>query len=213
LSRATRGGIDVDGVAGADFDGTLLYFGHSMGAIIGSITAGVLPGLSASVVNAAGGGMGGIFQSPGLTAMLQLLVRPALGMTYEDPSYPNVLPFYAGFLQTMFAPADPISYAALARARHDDEGFAYLLQEDVGDRLVPNSASEDLGAAMGLTAYDAERDFDHAALALWRLAPDALGFPAQDDPHGLYFATDGARTQAATFLTTRGRVLLDPRQP
>ena len=210
---AARGGVDVDGVAGPDLDGRILYFGHSMGAILGSVLAGVAPSLDVSVVNAAGGGMGGIFQSEGLTAMLQLLVRPALGMTYEDPAYPDVLPFYAGFLQTIFAPADPISYAARARERHERDGYAYLLQEDTGDRLVPNAASADLARALGLATHDEARDFDHAAFVHWRLDPAALGFPAADDPHGIYFATPGARAQAAAFLASGGRALLDPAAP
>ncbi len=209
-SLAARGGIDVDGNPGADLDGTIMYFGHSMGAIIGSMFAAVAPRLDVSVVNAAGGGLGTIFQSDGLTKMLGLLVRPALGMDLQSEDYDDALPFYAGFSQTFFAAGDPISYAPLTRARHA-AGAAYLLQKDIGDLLVPNEATDDLARALGLAHEDASAQLDAPGFVLWHLDPAELGFPPEWDPHGVYFSVEGARLQAGAFLASRGTTLLDPR--
>lgn len=58
LTRAIRGGLDVDGDGTPDFDPTRVYYaGHSLGAIYGTLLMAVEPDIPAAALNSGGGSM------------------------------------------------------------------------------------------------------------------------------------------------------------
>ncbi|MEW5848824.1 MAG: hypothetical protein AB2A00_08415 [Myxococcota bacterium] len=208
---AYAGGIDVDGVEGPDLDGTISYFGHSMGAILGSTFSSLVHGAGASVVNAAGGGLTRIYRSPGLSGGIALLTRPYLGLDLADPGYEEALPILLFAAQAIFESADPINYAALQQQRRDrGEAPRLLLQLDVGDTLVPNTASENLADAMGLTALDSAKLDVLGVNALWRCDPAQFGVSSEENPHDAYFHVPGLRRQAVNYIASGGTEVVDP---
>ncbi len=202
-SLAVRGHIDVDGVPGDDLDGSLAYYGHSMGAVLGATFAMVSEDADVVAVNAPGGGLCDVFRSPGLRGSLQYLIRPLLGIGLDDPVYDDAYPLVTAMLQPLLEGADPIAYARKDARPH------LLMQLDVDDELVPNGSTRDLAAALGVPERESAHD-DGGLDALVALHGDDYGFPADQDPHDL-FEMPPAQAQAAQFVATRGADLPDPR--
>lgn len=208
ITLVQSGTIDVDGTAGADLDGHVAYFGHSMGTLIGGILLGVDDRIEAAVLNAPGASFQDMFQQGRLKGSVQFLMRPALGLAIDDPSYESALPFCAGAAQSILESAEPLAYAW----RHHAATPPLLLQMNVGDGLLPNSASLELGGVLGATELAAAVADGEPQDALWRLDSAAFGYPEHDDPHALH-TFEGARgvhDQAAAYLASGGRVVLDP---
>lgn len=208
VSVVQAGLIDVDGVAGADLDGTVSYFGHSMGTIIGGVLLGVDDRFDAAVLNAPGASYQDIFQEGRLKGSVSFLMKPALGLDVDDPAYESALPFCAGAVQSILDFADPLAFAP----RHQAHAPPTLLQINLDDGLLPNSASFALGAALGAHELDAASVEGEPQDALWRLDAAAFGYPEDDDPHALHTFTGapGIHDQAAAFLSSGGRTVLDP---
>ena len=208
ITVVQSGAIDVDGVAGGDLNGAVSYFGHSMGTVIGGILLGVEDRIDAVVMNAPGASFQDLFQSGRLRGSVSFLMKPALGLDVDDPAYDSALPFCAGVVQSILEPADPLAYAHL-RAPVTPP---MLLQVNVGDGLLANSASFALGDALGTSQTSAPVQGADPKDALWTLDPAAFGYPPEDDPHALHtFAgAPGIHDQAAEFLLTGGRTVLDP---
>jgi hypothetical protein len=203
---ATKAHVDVDGAVGDDLDGSLAYYGHSMGAILGSSFAFVTEQADVVAVNAPGGGLVDVFRSSGLEDALQLLVRPLLGIGIDDPSYDDAFPLLTALAQPLLEGADPIAYARSSSRPH------VLLQMDVGDLLVPNQSTLDLAGAAGvpLRNSDVAVDDEHNGLDAV-VALDPAHYPdfhdPNDNPHGL-FDQKPIQAQAAQFIATRGRSLI-----
>lgn len=208
LGLLKSGTLDVDGVAGPDLNGEVGYFGHSMGTLIGGILLGVDDRIDAAVLNAPGASFQDIFQQGRLRGSVSFLMKPALGLAVDDPAYDDALPFCAGAVQSILEYADPLAYAPL----HAAVTPPTLLQVNVDDGLLPNSASFLLGAALRAEERAAAVPDGEPEDALWRLDSAAFGYPEDDDPHALhtFVGAPGIHDQAAAFLKSGGRVLLDP---
>ena len=208
LSAIQAGTIDVDGVPGPDLDGTASYFGHSMGTIIGGVLLGVDDRIDAAVLNAPGASYQDIFQEGRLKGSISFLMKPALGLDVDDPAYESALPFCAGAVQSILDLADPLAYAPL----HQAHAPPTLLQVNLDDGLLPNRASFALGASLGARELSAALEDGEPQDALWRLDSAAFGYPEDDDPHALHTFTGapGIHDQAARYLASGGRVVLDP---
>jgi pimeloyl-ACP methyl ester carboxylesterase len=208
--------LDIDGVPGPDLTGEAHYFGHSMGAIIGSLFTAVTPDVTTAVLNAPGGGITQIFESEGLKAGISLLALPALGIEYGSAAYDDVLPFFAGVTQGIFGDADPINYARMwhdQRPAHAPTTPRVLVQIGVGDRLVPNSTTDHLVRAVPLEVLDTSRTVDDGQSAAWRVVVTDFGVAPEEDPHDNFFFVPGIRTQAAEFVDSHGAVVHDPATP
>ncbi len=119
----TAGNITVAGVGPLKIDPTKIrFFGHSLGAIVGSTLLGVDPGagnggaIGAAVLANPGGGIAKLLDASG---------------TQGSDDYET----FIRFAQQLIDPADPINYAKLARANHKID-----MIEVIGDAVVPNSA-------------------------------------------------------------------------
>ncbi|MBI1944908.1 MAG: alpha/beta hydrolase [Deltaproteobacteria bacterium] len=208
ISVVQGGDIDVDGVAGRDLDGTVSYFGHSMGTIIGGLLLGIEDRIDAAVMNAPGASYQDLFQQGRLRGSVSFLLKPALGLRVDDPAYDDALPFCAGAVESILEAADPLAYAH----RHAQVAPPVLLQVNLGDGLLANGASYAWGDALHVQVAAAPVDDGAAHDALWTLDPAAFGYPEDDDPHGMHtFAgAPGIHDQAAAFLSSTGRRLVDP---
>jgi alpha-beta hydrolase superfamily lysophospholipase len=101
---AIDGGLDIDGVPGADLDGRCHYFGQSMGGILGGLYTAVSPDTAISVLNVPGGGLSRILRSPVLGPQVSLLFTPALGFAGDIDTWLTTLPFFGWVAQNLLDP-------------------------------------------------------------------------------------------------------------
>jgi hypothetical protein len=144
------------------------YLGQSLGALIGGVSVAMSEGLRTAAFNVGGADWLRILTDTSTPAISCPLVDAliASGVLSGEPwnlgSNPNALCLGEdwktdpGFLQFASAarwvldPADPINYAA----RYGD-ARSVLLAEVIGDAVIPNSATREFGAALGLSAEPA----------------------------------------------------------
>lgn len=117
---------DYDGVAGADFDTSQLYFiGHSLGAVVGTPYLTASPEVVAAVLGMPGGGLAEVLsESPSFGPTIDAGLAAA-GIAPDTPEY-EAFVFAA---QTVLDDADPINYAATLETTDKP----LLLFEIVGD--------------------------------------------------------------------------------
>jgi hypothetical protein len=144
------------------------YFGSSLGAIIGSVTVAVSPNVKTAVFNVGAADWVQIFTFTASTSIrcgvLDALIDGGviMGMKSNMGTNPNALcldpntpwrqdPSYLAFasvVRWVLDPADGVNYAAVYRA---PMGPKVLLQEVIGDAVVPNEATDEWGMLLGLT--------------------------------------------------------------
>lgn len=134
---------------GPDFAGRPIRFvGHSLGGITGTTYLGVDATADAGVLVAPGGDIADL-----LLASESIYPQVAAGL--EENGLVPGMRFFDEFFrnaQTIVEAGDPINYAAMANANHN-----ILMMEVVGgsgnaaDQVVPNSATQKLADAMGLS--------------------------------------------------------------
>jgi hypothetical protein len=207
-SLVQDGGVDVDGVAGPDFDGTLLFYGHSMGTFVGLPLSQVDDRFTAVALNAPGASFTTLFQGERLSAAVALLLRPALGLTIDDDAYDDALPFCAAVIQTLMEPADALAYVE----GHTPLSPPLLLQMALGDRTLPNEGTRVLSRSLGIPTVTAAREAqgDEPFDALWELDPVAFNVPPEEDPHGMHNSHVQIHVQTAEYLASHGRRLTEP---
>ena len=125
----------------------IYYFGHSLGAIVGSTLLGVDTDLHAAVLANPGGGIAKLIDAsasigPEISAgLLAAGVAEGTDDFPPNPQFPwptGTQPIYETFLnfaQTLVDPGDPVNYAAATSKAH-----AIDLIEVIGDTVVPNAA-------------------------------------------------------------------------
>lgn len=146
----------------------VVFVGQSLGGIVGSIAVAADPRLDTAVLNATGAGLVDILERtdtlelrcPLVNSLIEagILVgapwdpaTPAVGLCTTDawraqPGYQQ----FAAIARWVLDPAEPANYAArLAQDR-------VLLQEVVGDRVIPNFATDTLGALIDLRPQPAD---------------------------------------------------------
>ncbi len=195
------GQLDLDGTAGADFDGTVGYFGHSMGSLLGLSVVTLLPEAPVAVLHAGGGGIANILQSEIMQTRVELLILPAIGLTYESPGYEPSLPFLSGMLQALIDRSDPIAFSRHTLANRPPYATGtptILVQQGLGDRMVGNPTTEDLARALDIAFLDAPATLDGATSGVFSTDPLLFGVDPMVDPHDTYFHVPGVRAQAAS---------------
>ena len=146
----------------------ILYMGHSLGSILGSVTASVEPHIVASVLNVSGIGIYDILETTPNDEFRCTLVNNlidegvVIGQKW-DPTNPAgaaclttdwlMQPGYqqfAGIARWVVDPGDPANYTGKLAPKR------FLLQEVVDDQVVPNPTTENEGMLVGQTALTAD---------------------------------------------------------
>jgi hypothetical protein len=188
------------------------YIGISLGGIMGSMVVAEAEGLEAGVTNVAGGGLIDVIENTQTLAIKCSLVNALIdaGVVIGDKWDPTVDPTvgicltedwktqpgyrqFAVIARWVLDPADPANFAAKLATRTS------LLQEVMGDKVVPNIATDQLGALSGRTPIpgDIATEFPQppptaavagATTSLWvrytNLPADpGLGFPGNTFHH------------------------------
>lgn len=192
------------GAAGADFVGLpISYVGHSLGGIVGSTFLGVYDGPAAATLGMPGGNISQLLlDSPTIGA--QVKAGLAANGVIEGTQL-----FYDFFrnAQTVVDAGDPINYGAEAIANTPIHMIEVVGGAGVPpDQVVPNSATEALATAMGLSCIDATT----APLT----GPGIVRFTAGDhssllDPTTSAAATVEMQSEMAVFSGSAGTTVFD----
>jgi hypothetical protein len=145
------------------------YIGISLGGIIGSITVAEAEGLEAGVTNVAGGGLIDVIENTETLSIKCTLVNALIdaGVVVGDKWNPAVDPTvgiclteewktqpgyrqFAVIARWVLDPSDPANFAAKLATRTS------LLQEVMGDKVVPNIATDQLGVLSARTPATAD---------------------------------------------------------
>jgi pimeloyl-ACP methyl ester carboxylesterase len=208
----TSGATDFDGDGVPDMAPVgLTYIGQSLGGLFGSVFVNTEPNVSLGVLNVPGGRLGFLLpNSPSLSGP----INAGLSSLGIEPGSADYNLFFLIF-QTVMDDADPFNYAPFLQTGGLSDGVAsqVLVQEIIGDTVIPNSATADLVRAMGLTLLDPVVAYPGQPIG----STPATGsghfqYPpvTNDDPgggHGFLLSpaagpTVAAQTQALTYIGT-----------
>ncbi len=195
--------LDVDGDDVADFAPKVRFFGNSLGAILGSNFVPVSNRVSGAVLNVPGGGLSNLVTSYYLRERIGFLLVAQTAVALDTPEFDSLLPVFRVASQPFFEAGDPLNVAAALRA-----DVAVLQQLGVGDLTIPNDTSEDLAAAMKLTAVETAQRASTPLHALVRVDANRFLPPEQaavSDGHEVLWHFEEVRNQALRFLETDGR--------
>lgn len=148
VTQALETGVDLngDGTMEASSASGLHYIGQSLGGIVGGLYAGTEPNLDGAVLNVAGGRLTQLIaNSPTFSPR----INAGLAANGLNPGTRAYEQFFM-IAQTVVDDADVINYAGsiVNGDFRGGTGVPVLLQEAIGDQVVPNSSTRDLALAM-----------------------------------------------------------------
>ena len=154
------GSLDVLPVGAPDGEPDLdtsriLYIGHSFGSVQGPTILALAPEIRQAVWNVGGDGLMMLLRDSGTFGLLVDAMRP--------PKTPDgALARFFAVTQAIVDPGDPINYARFASGERlpgapESNPRDVLLQVVMNDTIVPNSTSEALARAAGLTLMNTIR--------------------------------------------------------
>ncbi|MBI5509235.1 MAG: hypothetical protein HY903_10830 [Deltaproteobacteria bacterium] len=211
------------------------YIGQSLGALLGVTSTAVAPGIKTAVLNVGGVGWVDVFtetetdaiRCPIIDSLIDAGILTGtkwLGMTGINPAALCLTdawrtdPGFAGFAMTARWILDP-AYGANFVRRLADSGRPVLVQEVIGDSVVPNVATEALAGLLALDPIPAlladsleptATPEVTAGTSAWlqydsgadnTFAHGSLLAPADNGDSGM-FGTAQMQTDAVTFLSS-----------
>lgn len=188
-----------DGIPDLDTS-RILYIGHSFGAVQGATIFALAPEITHATWNVGGAGLMTLLRDSNTFSLIVNGLRP------EGVADGAVARFMA-MSQAIVDPGDPLVYAPYA-IRQEPEGVPgwvpreILLQEVVGDTIVPNSSTRALARAAGLELID---PIDPVSGL-----PSASGPVSANLPEGVTGAMSQFDTIHGGELATHGELYFSP---
>lgn len=200
-----------DGVPDLDVS-RILYIGHSFGSVQGPAIFALAPEIKQATWNVGGDGLMKLLRDSGTFSLLVNSLRP--------PATPDgAIGRFFAVTQAIVDPGDPLNFARFASIA-PTPGVAnwaprdVLVQEVIGDTIVPNSTTEALSRAAGLVLVDPIQPVSGlpgaAAPVMGNVAGGATGALTQFDyieggqvaQHGELIFSPEARGQYVEFFKT-----------
>ncbi len=192
----------------------VLYFGASLGGIMGTLYMAVEPDVDVGVLSVPGGGLPNILDSHDIGQLLEPLVSLQIGIPRMSPFFPLFLHRFQQMAQWALEPADPIDYAPhIIQPGAQLPGVPVkriLMHEGIVDNTVPNRTTDDLALAMHLPDLNTTRGCMNASgcSGIWRFVMTDYG-KDELSGHGVTFNVPQASMQAAGFLNSFGTLAGD----
>jgi hypothetical protein len=192
----------------------ILYFGASLGGIMGTLFMAVEPDVEVGVLSVPGGGLPNILDSPDIGQLLEPLIATRVGIARSNPFFAPFLHRFQQMAQWVLEPADPIDYAPYIVVPGTQlprvPPKRILVHEGIIDNTIPNRTTDDLALAMRLPDLNAERGCTDAAgcSGIWRFVMTDYG-KDELSGHSATFTVAQARLQAASFLASFGTDVTD----
>jgi len=196
----------------------ITFVGQSLGAITGTILTAIDPAIEASVLNVPGGNYALLFtESPTFAPVINAGLAQA-GIEVGTPEYKK---FWL-LAQTVLDAADPINYApyALSGELCGTPKFA-LMQEAIGDQVIPNVSGDAMARAFGPTFPQIEPVINPifgmgtspagVANGLYQFNTSNHGFLLNNlDPQFTYAGQVQTATYIGYYLQTGTPLIIDP---
>ena len=147
------------------------YFGHSQGAITGSLFLGVEDRIGGAFLSGAGGGFATSLVDKTMPVNIGEVLRTFLQMPAEEPL--DVFHPVLALLQTWIEPAEPMNYGALWRHRDDRYTPHLLMTSGLQDEYTPPATHAGFAGAFELPPIVGEPSVE--VLDLKALTPIPLG--------------------------------------
>ena len=192
----------------------IMYFGVSLGGIMGSLFMAVEPEVQVGVLSVPGGGLPNILASPDIGNLLEPLVSFRVGIAQTDPYFRPFLHRFQHLAQWVLEPADPINYAPHLIVRGAQLAGVppkrILMHEGIVDNTIPNRTTEDLALAMRLPDLNLAGGCEdiEGCSGIWRFVMTDYGL-GELSGHGASFLVPQARTQIGEYLRSFGTVVID----
>ena len=197
-----RSGNDF-GDGAADLDTSrVLFVSQSLGSMIGTTFLAYEPSVQAAVLNVPGGGLMNVFRNA-----TSGLVRVFASGFLPPEASPLELSLLMALLQLPFDLMDPLNYAhrVLEEPLPGRGPVQILLQQSIGDGLVPHDATASLARGLGIPLVEPSLE---GIPDLERVTAPALGqglfqFRVSPDPllaHGLLLMDGRAHRQMVEFF-------------
>ncbi len=154
MRMITSGGTDFTGDGAPDLLPIAGLVGMSLGGIVGTGFAATEPDLTTAVLNVPGGRLTRLLADSDAFGPIVNAGLAQFGLTPGSALYD----IYFMFTQAIVDDGDPFNYAPTMFNGALTGGIPtnILIQEMIGDGVVPNSATRDLAVAMGITQLNAE---------------------------------------------------------
>jgi hypothetical protein len=195
----------------------ILYAGASLGGINGATFLGVDSRVKTALLSVPAGELVRILEGKEVGQVVAPLIASMIGITTTNPEYPN---FFRMLIQRglwIMGAGDSISYAPFIVREHRQLPGAtrksVLIQEGIGDGVLPNATTEDLARVMGVPIVTAETHCDQPGCSvngMWQYDLADYGL-AGEEPHEVSALVREAQDQLLTYLATEGRVITDAR--
>lgn len=194
--------------------GHVLYFGGSLGAILGTMFMSLEPNVEVAMLSVPGGGLATALSSSYLTAIVTPHIVQQTGIAQADPLFPLMVHRLREIMQWAWDAGDPINYAPYVIAPGGQlpgvPAKHVLMHEGITDTIMPNVNGEALAAAFPLADLKASRGCSDPSgcSGIWRYVMSEYHKPPTAG-HAVTSLIPQASAQAAGYLTSFGTVVED----
>ncbi|HYD47823.1 MAG TPA: hypothetical protein VEB21_05720 [Terriglobales bacterium] len=192
----------------------ILFGGASLGGINGATFLGVDSRVRTALLSVPAGELVRILEGEEVGQQIAPFIAAAVGLTPTHPSYPDFFRMLINRGLWIMGAGDPISYAPFVTGPVQLPGGvpkAVLIQEGIGDGVLPNATTESLARVMGVSVVTGEVRCDEPGCGvsgLWQFDLADYGITGQE-PHQVSAFLPEAQEQLFTYLATGGQVITD----
>ncbi len=192
----------------------IMYFGVSLGGIMGTMFMAVEPDVKVGMLSVPGGGLPNILASHDIGNLLDPLLALQIGIPQSNQFFAPFRHRFQHLAHWVLEAADPINYAPYiivpGAQLPDVPPKRALVHEGIIDNTIPNRTTDDLALAMRLPDLNLSSGCSAAGgcSGIWRFVMTDYGQGALSG-HGASFLIPQARTQIGEFLRSFGTVITD----
>jgi len=192
----------------------ILFAGASLGGINGATFLGVDSRVHTALLSVPAGELVRILQGQQIGSQIVPVIASLVGVQPNSPVFPDFFRVLINRGLWIMGAGDPISYAPFIVSDTQLPGAtrkAVLMQEGIGDGVLPNATTEDLARVMGVPIVSSETRCDVPGCrvsGMWQFNLADYGL-AGEEPHLVSAKVREAQVQLLTYLATDGQVILD----
>jgi pimeloyl-ACP methyl ester carboxylesterase/predicted esterase len=187
----------------------IMYFGVSLGGIMGSMFMAVEPDVRVGMLSVPGGGLPNILASHDIGNLLDPLLALQTGIPQTNAFFPLFRHRFQHLAQWVLESADPIDYGPhiiVPGAQLTDVPLKHVLvHEGIVDNTIPNRTTDDLALATRLPDLNLSSGCadDNGCSGIWRFVMTDYGQPELSG-HSVSFIVPQASAQVGEYLRSYG---------
>ncbi len=192
----------------------ILFAGASLGGITGATFLGVDSRVRIAMLSVPSGRLAHILEGEKVGSLVAPYIATLVGLSPDHPAYPDFFRMLLNRGDWIMAAGDSISYAPFISGQRQLPGAtrkSVLIQEGIGDSILPNATTEDLARLMGIPTITSEKSCDEPGCSvsgMWQFDPADYGLSGEE-PHLVSAKIREAQIQLLTYLATEGQLITD----